>query len=192
MTSHYTIHDKPISNLRPTTTIVTTHREDGNAIIHSAENVKWQGLRNDSVVFNLQYTTSEFPSQMNNEIDIEDHAKVVEAGPGLVNKGGSVCRTVDFSPDNEPIMHRTKSLDYGVVLEGEMEMILDSGESKILKRGDVAVQRGTNHAWKNTSKTEWARMMFVLLDSVPLYVGGVEMTERLGIGENNLPRSNNA
>ena len=66
--------------------------------------------------------------------------------------GGTVCRIVDFGPNTQPVMHRTQSLDYGVVLEGEVEMQLDSGESRILKRGDVAVQRGTNHAWKNVTK----------------------------------------
>ena len=40
-------------------------------------------------------------------------------------------------------MHRTQSLDFGVVLEGEIELVLDSGETRLLKRGDVAVQRGT-------------------------------------------------
>ncbi len=53
-------------------------------------------------------------------------------------------------------MHRTVSLDYGVVLEGEVELVLDSGEVRLLKRGHVAVQRGTNHAWRNASKSEWA------------------------------------
>ena len=46
-------------------------------------------------------------------------------------------------------MHRTVSLDYGVVLEGEVELVLDSGETRLMKRGDVSVQRGTNHAWRN-------------------------------------------
>jgi len=60
-------------------------------------------------------------------------------------------------------MHRTVSLDYGCVLEGEIEGILDSGETRLLKRGDVCIQRGTMHAWRNTSKDSWARMLFVLL-----------------------------
>lgn len=89
-------------------------------------------------------------------------------------------------------MHRTKSLDYGLVLEGEVQMILDSCDTIIIKRSDVPVQRKIMHAWKNTSKMEWARMMFVLLDSAPLCVGGLEMTEYLGSGEHYLPRSNNA
>jgi quercetin dioxygenase-like cupin family protein len=45
-------------------------------------------------------------------------------------------------------MHRTTSLDYGVLLEGEIELILDSGEKKLMKRGDVSIQRGTMHLWR--------------------------------------------
>lgn len=66
---------------------------------------------------------------------------------------------VDFGPGSEPLMHRTQSLDYGVVLEGSMEMIPDSGETKLMHRGDVVVQRGTMHTWKNVGTTEWARML---------------------------------
>jgi quercetin dioxygenase-like cupin family protein len=77
-------------------------------------------------------------------------------------------------------MHRTVSLDYGVVLEGEMELVLDSGETRLLKRGDLAVQRGTLHAWRNTNKTEWARMLYFLQESEPLEVGGAKLGEDYG------------
>ena len=51
-------------------------------------------------------------------------------------------------------IHRTVSLDYGVVLEGEIEVMLDLGELRLLKCGDLAVQRATMHTWRNTSSTE--------------------------------------
>ena len=60
-------------------------------------------------------------------------------------------------------MHRTPSLDYGIMIEGEGEQILDSGESRLLKRGDVIIQRGINHAWKNPSRTQWLRMVAIAL-----------------------------
>lgn len=88
-------------------------------------------------------------------------------------------------------MHRTQSLDYGVVLEGEIEMELDGGEITLLKRGDVAVQRGTMHAWRNPSKKDWARMLFVLQDCEPLVVGGEKLMEELGSGADELLRSGN-
>jgi mannose-6-phosphate isomerase-like protein (cupin superfamily) len=60
-----------------------------------------------------------------------------------------------------PLMHRTESVDYGVVLEGEMTLVLDEGEVA-LRAGDVVVQRGTNHAWANRSGKP-CRMLFVLI-----------------------------
>ena len=88
---------------------------------------------------------------------------------------------MDFGPGDkaEPLMHRTQSLDYGCVLEGEIEMILDSGEKAVMRRGDVAVQRGTNHAWRNMSGTEWARMLFVLQDCREIVVEGKAIGEEL-------------
>lgn len=79
-------------------------------------------------------------------------------------------------------MHRTVSLDYGVVLEGEVELVLDSGEVRLMKRGDVAIQRGTNHAWRNPSETKWSRMMYVLQEANEIKVGGKTLGEDYGEG----------
>ena len=106
---------------------------------------------------------------------------------------GSILRIVDFPPvsgeikvDNEtmikemgisakaegkgkhighPFMHRTKSIDYAIVLEGEIDMLLDDSEVH-LGAGDVLVQRGTNHAWVNRG-TKRCRIAFVLIDAKP-------------------------
>lgn len=61
-----------------------------------------------------------------------------------------------------PLMHRTESVDYGVVIEGELTLVLDDSEVP-LKAGSVVVQRGTNHAWANRSGRP-CRMLFVLVD----------------------------
>lgn len=79
--------------------------------------------------------------------------------------GGSVLRIVDVRPGGESLMHKTESLDYGVVLAGDIELVLDSGEGRLMKGGDVSVQRGTNHLWRNASQTEWGRMSFVTLEA---------------------------
>jgi uncharacterized cupin superfamily protein len=60
------------------------------------------------------------------------------------------------------MMHRTRSIDYGIVLEGEIYLILDDSEV-LLRTGDVVVQRGTDHAWENRSDRV-ARMAFILVD----------------------------
>jgi mannose-6-phosphate isomerase-like protein (cupin superfamily) len=72
----------------------------------------------------------------------------------------SVSTVRDDSP--HPLMHRTESVDYGVVIEGEMTLVLDDGEV-LLRPGSVVVQRGTNHAWANRSGA-MCRMLFVLID----------------------------
>jgi mannose-6-phosphate isomerase-like protein (cupin superfamily) len=61
-----------------------------------------------------------------------------------------------------PLMHRTESVDYGIVIDGEMTLVLDDSEV-LLKEGSVVVQRGTNHAWANRSGRP-CRMLFVLVD----------------------------
>ena len=61
-----------------------------------------------------------------------------------------------------PLMHRTETLDYAVVLEGEITMLLDDSEVQ-LKAGDVVIQRGTNHAWSNRSGKP-VRMLYILMD----------------------------
>jgi quercetin dioxygenase-like cupin family protein len=72
------------------------------------------------------------------------------------------------------------SIDYGIVVEGEFLLTLDSGESRRMLPGDISVNRGCAHKWKNLSKTRSGRMLFVLLDVAPLYVGGQLVTEDLG------------
>ena len=66
-----------------------------------------------------------------------------------------------FEPDN-PGFHRTDSIDYGVVLEGEITLELDEGRISHLRQGDIVVQAGTRHAWRNTSHQP-ARLLFVLV-----------------------------
>lgn len=72
----------------------------------------------------------------------------METAPGITISSGTVLRFVDMAPGLLSPMHRTVSLDYGVVIEGSVELVLDSGERRCLGRGDVAIQRGTCHAWR--------------------------------------------
>ncbi|MEU6147702.1 cupin domain-containing protein [Streptomyces sp. NPDC047081] len=61
-----------------------------------------------------------------------------------------------------PLMHRTQTIDYGIVIEGELTLVLDDGETT-LRAGDIVIQRGTNHAWANRSAAN-CRVAFVLID----------------------------
>ncbi|WP_089069677.1 cupin domain-containing protein [Flavobacterium reichenbachii] len=77
-------------------------------------------------------------------------------------KGENASRADENAP--HPLMHKTETIDYGIVLEGELTLIVDRGET-IAKAGDIIIQRGTNHAWSNKSgKT--CRVAFVLIDGI--------------------------
>ncbi|KAL8397247.1 hypothetical protein RB594_004098 [Gaeumannomyces avenae] len=179
------------------TTYLTGHDAAGKAVVHSRRPVKWTAYDSDQVAMSVAYTTSSFPPDLNGDADVAAHDATL--GPdgtsthGLVRSSGTVLRFVDFAPGNSCMMHRTQSLDYGIVLEGEVESVLDSGEVTRMGRGDVMVQRATMHAWRNPSQTEWARMIFCLQDCKPLVVAGQRMKEDLGVGmaDNALPPSGN-
>lgn len=87
-------------------------------------------------------------------------AKMQDAFAQIGDVGASTVKA--DSP--HPLMHRTESIDYGVVIEGELTLVLDDSEV-LLRPGSVVVQRGTNHAWANRSG-KMCRMLFVLIDGV--------------------------
>ncbi|BCS29970.1 cupin domain-containing protein [Aspergillus puulaauensis] len=169
-----------LSSLPGVNRYITGHDASGKAIVQVENPAEWSPFEGNSMAFTVAYTTSEFPADLNSDADLKAHERVAASGTlGLVKKGGTVVREVDFAPKSAPLMHRTQSLDYGVVLEGEIEMVLDSGETRLLKRGDVAVQRATMHGWRNPQENGWTRMLFVLQDCKPLVVGGQELGEDL-------------
>lgn len=122
--------------------------------------------------FHLGYAVDKTPANFAGQSDIATYSSFLSNPPGIFLPGGSVLRIVDMKPGGESLMHRTQSLDYGILLDGEVELVLDSGESRTLKRSDVVIQRGTNHLWRNKSQTEWARMLFVTLESKPIEIDG--------------------
>jgi quercetin dioxygenase-like cupin family protein len=64
-------------------------------------------------------------------------------------------------------MHRTNSIDYGIVMSGHVELELDDGVKTLLGPGDIVVQRGTMHLWRNPSDTDPCRIVFVLIEASP-------------------------
>lgn len=92
-----------------------------------------------------------------------DAASEAKMEPGFLQKTVGDKSPARGQPVKHPLMHRTRSLDYAVILSGEIDMMLD--ETSIhLKPGDVIVQQATNHAWVNHGK-EPCRILFVLMDS---------------------------
>ncbi|KIW19373.1 hypothetical protein PV08_03668 [Exophiala spinifera] len=175
------------------TAFITGHNPNtGETTIQERRPAKWQSVDSGGMAFNVPYTTSEFPVSTNGDVDILTHDQRLASGKmGIVNPGGTVLRFVDFAPGFESMMHRTRSLDYGIVVEGAIELILDSGEKQILQRGDVCIQRGTNHAWRNPSGTEWTRVVYILQDAQAVEVAGKPLKEYLGRSEGEIPPSGN-
>jgi quercetin dioxygenase-like cupin family protein len=110
------------------------------------------------------WTTESFP--VNNTGDADEGLRQV----GTTLKNGTVFRIVEFGPGVAPRNHRTDSIDYAVVLSGEIDMELD-GSVAHLKAGDVLVQRGTIHNWINRGSTPCV-IAFVLIDAEPVEAGG--------------------
>lgn len=92
----------------------------------------------------------------------------------------TLLRYCDWAPGASSPSHRTETLDMGVVVAGQMEARLDSGEVRTLNVGDTIVQRGTMHAWRNPSGTEWARMVVFLVGVEEVSVGGFKLGGAMG------------
>jgi len=118
-------------------------------------------------VSTLIWSTDRTPADISIGEDVEDlGARIIGTAPPA---NGTRFAVIDFPPGNAPRMHRTETIDYVIVLEGEIEMDMDDSTVK-LKAGDILVQRGTNHAWANRSGKN-ARVAFVLVDGQPLGIG---------------------
>ncbi|KAJ5918358.1 hypothetical protein N7454_010733 [Penicillium verhagenii] len=168
--------------LPPINRYITTHNKNGAAVFDTTLPEEASRHPVPGALFTLAYCTDQFPAVLRNDQDVAVYRRFLQDPPGLVVSSGSVCRIVDIGPNVACPMHRTISLDYGVVLEGEIELILDSGETRLMKRGDISIQRGTSHAWKNVTTTVdaqgvkkacWARMLYVLLPVERLEVEGM-------------------
>ncbi len=85
-----------------------------------------------------------------------------EARAHFAEVGAADAATHSGTGSRHPFMHRTETIDYGIVLEGEITLILDEGET-VARAGDIVIQRGTNHGWANRSGKN-CRIAFILID----------------------------
>jgi quercetin dioxygenase-like cupin family protein len=141
----------------PIRRVVTGHDAEGRAVIDI------DAVKQDER-FSLIWTTDGFPV---------DNTTAEDGGQrevGITQPGGTVFRVGEIPPGGRSPMHRTNSVDYGIVLSGELDMEVDGGEVVHLKTGDVVVQRGTNHAWINNG-TAPARMAWILIAAHPVKIG---------------------
>ena len=154
-------------NYAPIRRVVTGH--DRNRVARAimdgpATNAKYPA---PGLVSTLLWCTDEMPADISLGEKVEDMgARIIGTAPP---PHGTRFAVIDFPPGNAPIMHRTETIDYVMVLSGEIDMDMDDS-TVTLKAGDVMVQRGTNHSWVNRG-AERARLAFVLVDAKPLGIG---------------------
>lgn len=87
---------------------------------------------------------------------------------------------IDFAPGAASNMHRALTLGIGTVCEGEVELSLGSGEKRVMRPGDVSINRGAMHQWRNTSNEKPARMLFTMLDVKPIIINGKALEFDMG------------
>jgi mannose-6-phosphate isomerase-like protein (cupin superfamily) len=176
---------------KPFRRVVTGHDADGNAIIRSdGPPARVKVLAGNGPTFYEVWNTRETPALIDRAGSEPPEAGVILAPPrngtrirvldippedermqavdaakakALFAEIGATAASTNVSGTaRHPHMHRTESVDYGIVLEGEITLIVDQGETTV-RAGDIVVQRGTNHAWANRSGRN-CRIAFVLID----------------------------
>jgi hypothetical protein len=176
---------------RPIRRIVTGHDARGRAIVLSdapAPHLRTSTQRT-GVVFTNIWTTDRMPVEIHGSVDPVTPAmnlepprhgtnfRIVEFGPekgyigsikaedarlAFASMGGAAHALSGEANPRHPFMHRTKTVDYGIVLAGEIYLVLDDSEV-LMRAGDICIQRGTNHSWSNRSDATCV-MAFVLID----------------------------
>jgi quercetin dioxygenase-like cupin family protein len=144
--------------------VVTGHDDDGRAVVlidELCQNVISRRPNHQSCVI---WSTGSFPAD-NSGTDDGGAREVATTDPN-----GTVFRIIEYRPGVAPRNHRTDSIDYAVVLSGEIDMELDGGQVH-LRQGDVLVQRGTIHNWVNRG-TQPCVIAFVLVAAKPVEAGG--------------------
>jgi len=144
--------------------VITGHDDKGNARVIIDEQVKNVTSGRPGANASVVWTSEGLPVTNDGNADTSGR----QVGTTLDN--GIVFRVVSFGPGVSPRNHRTDSVDYAVVISGEIDMELDD-ETVHLKAGDVLVQRGTIHNWVNKG-TQPCVIAFTLVAAKPVTAGG--------------------
>ncbi|KAF9507440.1 hypothetical protein BS47DRAFT_310269 [Hydnum rufescens UP504] len=159
------------SPLKPPRRIVTGHTPDGRSTTIFNEEVTFKISGDVPAPMARLWVTKGIPVDNNCDqtIDMKD---VVPDRLSLVSTNGTHLCMVDIPPfiPTPDFMHRTSSIDYAILISGEITLILEDGsETTLTEPGSIVVQRGTLHDWKNRG-TGWTRFIAVLIDASPVHV----------------------
>jgi quercetin dioxygenase-like cupin family protein len=145
--------------------IVTGHDSEGRALVKIDETARNVIANRPGAASCVIWASQGFPA---------DNGTASDPGSALATTtldNGTVFRIVLYEPGVSPRNHRTDSLDYAVVMDGEIDMELDDNVVVHLKAGDVLVQRGTIHNWVNKGDRP-CTIAFVLISAAPVTAGG--------------------
>jgi mannose-6-phosphate isomerase-like protein (cupin superfamily) len=149
--------------------VVTGHDDKGRAKVLIDEQVQNVFSPRPGAAYSVIWSSEGFP--VDNDGDEDPSNKKIAT---TINNG-TVFRVVSFGPGVSPRNHRTDSVDYAVVMSGEIDMELDDGVVVHLNAGDVLVQRGTIHNWVNKGAVPCV-IAFTLVSAKPVTVGGKPLT----------------
>ena len=146
--------------------IITGHDDAGKAIVKIDEICNhFREGRPGAMVCNV-WTTDTAPADNSGQDD-----KGKREGKFTMIENGTVFRIIEFKPGVQQRVHRTDTIDYIVVMSGEIDMELEAGEEVHLKAGEVMVQRGTVHNWINRG-TESCVLAVILIHANSVVAGG--------------------
>ena len=158
---------------------ITTHNTNGKPIFSNLV-ADHHEMQIPIGTIKTVWSSHELPTNLSTEADIEqykhDRTNVFFSGDRRIcPQNGSATCIISMKPGGESGFHRTMTLDTIVMLEGEIELHLDSGEKRTLKAEDTIVQRGTMHKWVNvTPNGGWARWVaFIQIIEQPLEIANM-------------------
>ena len=152
--------------------VVTGHDESGKAVVVSDERLNAVPRRIGASITGCEiWSTDSMPVDNSHEADAAQRAGFVTRHNYVGSGEGTTCRITEFAPGHGPFPHRTETVDYAILLSGEIDLELDGDAVVHLKPGDVVVQRGTMHTWLNRGSVP-AVFAFILIDAKPDEVNG--------------------
>jgi uncharacterized cupin superfamily protein len=154
--------------------IVTGHNVSGKAIVKTDEQVTAVSRVAAGISGCEIWSTDQMPIDNSAAADTAQRAGFVKHSNYVGDGGGTTFRINEWAPGHARFTHRTETMDYVMVLSGEIDLEFDSGEVVHLKVGDIVVQRGTMHTWVNKGSVP-AVTAFILIDAKPVEVNGKEM-----------------
>jgi len=152
--------------------IVTGHDANGKAVVASDERLTAVSRRIGANITGCEiWSTDAMPVDNSAAADAAQRAGFVKRYNYVGTGQGTVIRITEWAPGHARFTHRTETVDYAILLSGEIDLELENEEVVHLKPGDVVVQRGTTHTWVNRGSVP-AVTAFVLIDANPAEVNG--------------------